>query len=400
MDVPAGGQHRATRAPPWRSRRWPTCCGPGSCATTPTAPDWPDRDRFVLSAGHASILLYSMLYLTGYGLTLDDLEAFRQWGQPHARPPRGAPHHGRRGHHRPARPGLRQRRRHGHRRALPARPLRRRAVRPPHVRHLRRRRPRGGHQPRGRLARRPPRARPARLRLRRQPHHHRRPHRAGAAPTTPASASRPTAGTSTTSARSPTTSTRSRPRCAGPWPSRTRPSLLVLRSHIGWPVAEVHRHRARPRQPARRGRDRGVTKEILGSRRTRRSRCPTTCSTLYREAGPRGPRRARGVGEAARRAGTATAPRTRPASPAAGCHGWDDEAADVGRRREGRHPQGQRRVPRRRSLDVVPGLIGGGADLTGNTGTALKGHGVQSARRPGRPPDLLRRPRARHGRRS
>src|SRR5207253_11479877 len=46
----------------------------------PTAPDWPDRDRFVLSCGHASILLYSMLHLTGYGLTLDDLRAFRQWG--------------------------------------------------------------------------------------------------------------------------------------------------------------------------------------------------------------------------------------------------------------------------------------------------------------------------------
>src|SRR5918994_227608 len=44
------------------------------------AADWPDRDRFVLSAGHASILLYSMLHLTGYGLTLDDLRPFRQWG--------------------------------------------------------------------------------------------------------------------------------------------------------------------------------------------------------------------------------------------------------------------------------------------------------------------------------
>ena len=46
----------------------------------PSDPAWPDRDRFVLSCGHASILLYSMLYLTGYGLTLDDLKAFRQWG--------------------------------------------------------------------------------------------------------------------------------------------------------------------------------------------------------------------------------------------------------------------------------------------------------------------------------
>ncbi len=44
------------------------------------APDWPDRDRFVLSAGHASILLYSMLHLTGYGLTLDDIKDFRRWG--------------------------------------------------------------------------------------------------------------------------------------------------------------------------------------------------------------------------------------------------------------------------------------------------------------------------------
>jgi len=46
----------------------------------PSEPHWPDRDRFVLSNGHASILLYSMLYLTGYGLTLDDLRSFRRWG--------------------------------------------------------------------------------------------------------------------------------------------------------------------------------------------------------------------------------------------------------------------------------------------------------------------------------
>ncbi|MEO5941017.1 MAG: transketolase [Candidatus Limnocylindrales bacterium] len=46
----------------------------------PTHPDWPDRDRFVLSAGHASMLLYSLLHLTGYDVSLDDLKAFRQWG--------------------------------------------------------------------------------------------------------------------------------------------------------------------------------------------------------------------------------------------------------------------------------------------------------------------------------
>ena len=47
---------------------------------SPSDPNWPNRDRFLLSAGHASMLLYSLLYLTGYGLTIEDLESFRQWG--------------------------------------------------------------------------------------------------------------------------------------------------------------------------------------------------------------------------------------------------------------------------------------------------------------------------------
>src|SRR5438552_207928 len=46
----------------------------------PRSPHWPDRDRFVLSAGHGSMLLYCLLYLTGYDLTMEDLKAFRQWG--------------------------------------------------------------------------------------------------------------------------------------------------------------------------------------------------------------------------------------------------------------------------------------------------------------------------------
>jgi transketolase len=45
----------------------------------PANPHWPDRDRFILSNGHASILQYSMLYLTGYGLEIDDIKQFRQW---------------------------------------------------------------------------------------------------------------------------------------------------------------------------------------------------------------------------------------------------------------------------------------------------------------------------------
>jgi transketolase len=56
----------------------------------PADPEWPDRDRFVLSNGHASILQYAMLHLSGYGVGLDDLKAFRQWesatpGHPEAR---------------------------------------------------------------------------------------------------------------------------------------------------------------------------------------------------------------------------------------------------------------------------------------------------------------------------
>jgi transketolase len=46
----------------------------------PADPQWPDRDRFVLSAGHGSMLLYSLLHLTGYDLPLSQLQAFRQWG--------------------------------------------------------------------------------------------------------------------------------------------------------------------------------------------------------------------------------------------------------------------------------------------------------------------------------
>ena len=46
----------------------------------PRNPDWSNRDRFVLSGGHASMLLYSLLHLTGYDVTLEDIQNFRQWG--------------------------------------------------------------------------------------------------------------------------------------------------------------------------------------------------------------------------------------------------------------------------------------------------------------------------------
>ena len=57
---------------------------------SPAHPDWPDRDRFVLSCGHASMLLYASLHLAGYDLSLEEIKAFRQWG---SRTP-GHPEHG------------------------------------------------------------------------------------------------------------------------------------------------------------------------------------------------------------------------------------------------------------------------------------------------------------------
>lgn len=57
----------------------------------PRHPDWLDRDRFVLSCGHASMLLYSLLHLTGYDLSLDEIRNFRQWGS-------ATPGHPERGH--------------------------------------------------------------------------------------------------------------------------------------------------------------------------------------------------------------------------------------------------------------------------------------------------------------
>ncbi len=56
----------------------------------PKNPDWPNRDRFVLSAGHGSMLLYSLLHLSGYDLPLEELQNFRQWG---SKTP-GHPEHG------------------------------------------------------------------------------------------------------------------------------------------------------------------------------------------------------------------------------------------------------------------------------------------------------------------
>ena len=143
----------------------------------PADPHWPGRDRFVLSAGHACILQYASLHLAGYDLTLDDLKQFRQWG---SRTP-GHPEHGHTAGIETTTGPLGQGFANGVGMAIAQRFLADRYNRPHHeivdswiyaicsdgdMME--------GVSSRGGVDRRPPRARPARLRLRRQPHHDRR----------------------------------------------------------------------------------------------------------------------------------------------------------------------------------------------------------------------------------
>ena len=167
------------RSSPTRSARWrwtrsrrrnpaiPACrwawprsrsrCGTAICATIRPIRSGPNRDRFVLSNGHGSMLLYALLHLTGYDLPIDELKRFRQLHSKTPGPSGGRRHARRRDHHRPARAGTRQRGRHGARREAARRgvqPARPRDRRSPHLRVPRRRLPDGGHLARGLLARR------------------------------------------------------------------------------------------------------------------------------------------------------------------------------------------------------------------------------------------------------
>jgi transketolase len=146
----------------------------------PADPGWPDRDRFVLSAGHASMLLYSLLYLSGYDLELEDLKQFRQWesrtpGHPeYSYTPGVETTTGPLGQGVGNAVGLRG---GGGAPRGDVQPRGARARRPSHVLHRRRRRPDGRDLARGRVVRRPHAARQAHRLLRRQQDHDRRQHR-------------------------------------------------------------------------------------------------------------------------------------------------------------------------------------------------------------------------------
>ncbi len=94
----------------------------------PRDPEWPDRDRFVLSNGHACILQYAMLHLTGYDLSLEDLRQFRQWGSTTPGHPECRHTAGIEVTTGPLGQGFANAVGHGHRRALGAHHLRRRGL--------------------------------------------------------------------------------------------------------------------------------------------------------------------------------------------------------------------------------------------------------------------------------
>ena len=73
------------RAPRWAWPTSPRCCGGDVLKHNPGNPLWWDRDRFVLSNGHASMLLYAVLHLTGYPLPIEELRNFRQLAAPRPR---------------------------------------------------------------------------------------------------------------------------------------------------------------------------------------------------------------------------------------------------------------------------------------------------------------------------
>jgi transketolase len=343
------------------------------------APDWPDRDRFVLSAGHASILLYSMLYLTGYGLTLDDIRDFRQWGS--ATPGHPEVHHtagvevttGPLGQGFANAVGL----------GVAERWLRARFG-PDLCDHRTYVICSDGDLMEGvsheaaSLA--------GHLKLGRLVYVYDDNHISIDGDTALAYSDdvvRRFEGygwhvTQLGEAANDTDRLEAALRAAGD--DDEAPSLLVLRSHIGWPspnftdTADAHGNPLGEDEVA-------TTKEILGLPPGETFWIPDDVLDLYRAAGRRG-RDAREAWD--KRLATWDGDRAayEACIAAEGLPGWQDALPgfEVGAKVATRKASG---ACLQALVDVVPGLMGGGADLTGNTGTAIKDGGVCSADEPG-----------------
>ncbi len=343
------------------------------------APDWPDRDRFVLSAGHASILLYSMLHLTGYGLTIEDLKAFRQWG---SRTPGHPEVHRAPGIEVTTGP-LGQGFANGVGMGIAERFLRTRFGADAFDHHIfvicsdgdleegisHEAASLAGHLGLGRLV-----------------YIYDDNHISIDGPTELALSDR--AGTrfegygwhvdDIGEAANDTGALEAAVRRA--MAEEDRPSLVILRSHIGWPSPKFTDTEHAHGNPL--GEDEvRVTKAILGLPPDEPFWVPDDVLDLYRKAG--------GRGRAERQAWET------------GIEGWEGDRAALEACLAGRGyddwwtklptwQPGEKVATRKASgaclqaaVEVVPGLVGGGADLTGNTGTVIKGEGVQSRDEPG-----------------
>ena len=359
----------------------------------PADPSWPDRDRFVLSNGHASILQYSMLYLTGYGLELDDIKAFRQWESRTPGHPEAGTHRGVEVTTGPLGQGFANAVGMAIAERLPAARFGPQARRPPHLRDRRRRLLHGRRVARGGLARRAPRARQADLRLRRQPHHDRRRHRARLQRRRRRALPGLRLGRRRARRDGQRHATPSKRRCS---PPRTSPTaiLLILRSHIGYPSPD-HTDDHEAHGMAFDAEDVTRTKAVMGIPDEPFWAPPDLVEAYRKHAAANGAAAhsawAHDNADDDRVAASGMRRGRRPALA-----GWTDAAADGRPRREDRHPQGDR-VGDQRHAPVPPRPVAGAADLTGNTGTKLKTRTGAVEGQPRRAPALLRRPRARDG---
>lgn len=343
------------------------------------SPHWVDRDRFVLSCGHASVLQYAMLHLTGFGLTLDDLRAFRQWGS--ATPGHPEVHHttGVEVTTGPLGQGLAN----GVGFALAERYLRTTYGSEVQDHHTwvicsdgdleegisHEAASLAGHLGLGRL-----------IAVYDDNHI--------------------SIDGETELAFSDDTPARFR---AYGWEvvelgeiandvdaleaallaakaDEERPTLLVLRSHIGYPSPTYTDSDFAHGNPL--GADEvAKTKEVMGLPANQDFYVPDDVLELYREAGRRGAA-AREAWQERFDAWDGDQEAWAAAWAASGVEGWAGALpeAEVGTKQATRKSSG---ACFQALAEVVPGLLGGGADLTGNTGTALKGLGVQSRTEPG-----------------